>query len=219
MKKGTLKGFLAGMAVMAILVSVVGSAVATFGAKSLTVDYCNIQILVDGSKLNPTDVNGTPVEPFAYKGTTYLPARAVADACGFNVEWDQDNYTVKLTKRDASTYANEYKEIGVPAMENVFPDAVYENTQYLDGEVIYTYDRSSLPKDILLIDGYEGWLEDNGYKLTSSETDENGNTVYTFENKSNGMTVTVSSSADDTKLFVTVYYGDSSTDLNTSEPS
>lgn len=218
MKKGTLKGFLAGMAIMAILVSVVGSAMATFGKQPLEVDYCNIQILVDGTKLNPTDVNGTAVEPFAYNGTTYLPVRAVANACGFNVEWDQDNYTVKLTKRDMTDYVNEYKEIGVPAMENAFPDVQYENTQYLDGEVVYTYDRSSLPEEKTLMNEYESWLEENGYKLASSVTDENNNAVYTYENISTGMTVTVSSSADDTKLFVTVHYGDSDTDLNTSEP-
>lgn len=213
MSKATVKGFIAGMAVMALIGSLAGSALASFARQSIAVDYCDIQIVVDGEKLNPADVNGTPVEPFAYKGTTFLPVRAVASACGYEVEWDQDSYTVKLTKRDMQSYINEYREIGVPVLENVFSGAEYKETAYLDKSVVYTYAASSLPEESVLIDGYESWMMENGYKLVMSEADENNNTVYTFENKATNMNVTLSSSADDTELYVTVNYGNSNTDL------
>lgn len=43
------------------------------------------------------DANGMAVEPFAIDGTTYLPVRAVSDAVGLDVEWDQKNQQVKLS--------------------------------------------------------------------------------------------------------------------------
>ncbi len=39
-----------------------------------------ISIVVDGQKINPTDVNGNTVEPMIYNGTAYLPVRAVANS-------------------------------------------------------------------------------------------------------------------------------------------
>lgn len=36
----------------------------------------------------PTDVNGNPVDVFVYKGTTYAPLRALAEAYGLEVSYD-----------------------------------------------------------------------------------------------------------------------------------
>lgn len=40
------------------------------------------------------DSSGKTVEPFAYKGTTYLPVRAVGEALNKKVDWDGKTQTV-----------------------------------------------------------------------------------------------------------------------------
>ncbi len=53
-----------------------------------------ISVIVDGTKIQPTNVNGEAVKPFAIDGTTYLPVRAIANAFNFDVEWDGNTRTV-----------------------------------------------------------------------------------------------------------------------------
>lgn len=61
-----------------------------------------ISILINGNKLIPKDADGNIVEPFLKDGTTYLPIRAVSEALGKNVSWDDDTKTVSITDRDIS---------------------------------------------------------------------------------------------------------------------
>ena len=44
----------------------------------------------------PTDVNGKTVDVLLYKGTTYLPVRAVANALDQAVAWDGASYSVYI---------------------------------------------------------------------------------------------------------------------------
>ena len=93
--KKTLKGYLLGF-LSAILLA---GCITAFAANTTTlynVIANGVKIVVDGQKLNPTDVNGNRVEPIIYNGTTYLPVRAVANALGKAVYWDGPNYTVYL---------------------------------------------------------------------------------------------------------------------------
>lgn len=48
------------------------------------------------------DVNGNPVYPLLYNGTTYLPIRAVSNMLGLNVDWDGATQTVLLGKSSTS---------------------------------------------------------------------------------------------------------------------
>ena len=191
MKKGTIKGFVAGMAVMALIVSMVGTALATYAKKTIAVDYCDIKIVVDGKQINPVDVNGKTVEPFAYNGSTLLPVRAVASACGYNVEWNQETYTVTLTRVGYKTgdYVTLYQDIAVPSFDNVLNGGKYENVTYAAGSALYTYDESVLPSENILIDEYEKVMTDYGFYLAMSEADENSNMTYTFINTDTGMSV------------------------------
>jgi len=92
--KQKLQGLIAGVLIGA---TITGGVV--FAANTTTlynVLTSGIKIIVDGKKLNPTDVQGNTVEPMIYNGTTYLPVRAVANALGKAVYWDGPNYTVYL---------------------------------------------------------------------------------------------------------------------------
>ncbi len=90
------KGFVAGMLSSVMLLSLVTTAYAAY-QKQATLDYSGIRITLNGQPVTPTDANGNPVEPFAMEGTTYLPVRAIANALGLGVEWEQATQTVKLT--------------------------------------------------------------------------------------------------------------------------
>lgn len=92
--KKKLQGLIAGVMIGAILTS--GVVFAKQASETINVIYDNIKILIDGKEYQPTDVNGNTVEPFIYKGTTYLPVRAIANAFDKEVDWDAENSTVIL---------------------------------------------------------------------------------------------------------------------------
>lgn len=85
------------------VVMVVGLSSAALAAsvtkKQLTAEYSGIQITLDGQKIEPKDANGATVEPFIVDGTTYLPVRALSNALGLDVDWDQATQTVKLSQK------------------------------------------------------------------------------------------------------------------------
>ena len=89
------KGFVAGLAVAVIAFGLGNPAVAALVGKTIEV-YTGVNIYIDDVKLNPTDVNGNPVEVFVYNGTTYLPVRAVGEAVGKIVQWEGKTNSVYL---------------------------------------------------------------------------------------------------------------------------
>ncbi len=101
-----------------------------------------IKIVVDGQKLNPTDVNGNKVEPIIYNGTTYLPVRAVANALGKAVYWDGPEYTVYLGNMDGKL---EYPTIEIEAMVSIGQKV--ESTQKLTDNYGNRYSRAITNRD------------------------------------------------------------------------
>lgn len=104
MKKERTQGFVSGILASALVFSLVGTAAATIGSRTLTADYNDIKIELNGQQLTPTDAAGNPVEPFAVNGTTYLPVRAVGNALGMDVDWDGATSTVLLEADTSNTY-------------------------------------------------------------------------------------------------------------------
>lgn len=96
--KDGMRGFVLGVLLMALAVSA-PAALALTGKQSLDVVYNDIKLVVDGREVTPKDVNGNTVEPFSYKGTTYLPVRAAVNAITGgtkNVEWEQSTATIYI---------------------------------------------------------------------------------------------------------------------------
>ena len=54
------------------------------------------KLAVNDKPIVPTDVNGKTVDVLLYKGTTYLPVRAVANALDQAVAWDGASYSVYI---------------------------------------------------------------------------------------------------------------------------
>lgn len=88
---------------LALVLGLVGTASATIGDQTKKLAYRNISVTLNGAKLDLKDATGKAVEPFIIDGTTYLPARAIAEALGLNVEWDGAKHEVKLTTASEPT--------------------------------------------------------------------------------------------------------------------
>lgn len=95
------KGIIIGLILGAILAS--GIAVVATNPNVATLENVvvdGIRIVIEGKEFTCTDANGAVVKPMRYKGTTYIPVRAVSTAFGKAVYWDGDNETVYLGKMD-----------------------------------------------------------------------------------------------------------------------
>ncbi len=104
MKEKT-KGIIIGVLATASIATFVNAAAEEI-YKTVSVIYNDIKICIDGTYLEPKDVNGNTVEPFILDGTTYLPVRAVAGAFNKAVDWDGATNTVYLgAKPGASGYS------------------------------------------------------------------------------------------------------------------
>lgn len=68
-----------------------------------TTVHTGLNIYYNDYPFLPVDVNGNQVYPFVYNGTTYLPVRAVAGLCNYNVEWNQSTNSVYLTRQESYT--------------------------------------------------------------------------------------------------------------------
>lgn len=79
--------FLSGMLTMVLIGGMGVTALAATGQMTITVDPINIQ--VNGQTFQPKDEKGNDVPVFAYNGTTYAPLRALAEAYGLTVGYDQ----------------------------------------------------------------------------------------------------------------------------------
>jgi len=120
------KGFLCGILTALLLVGAVGTAAATVGSKTATLDYNNISVALDGKPVALADANGNAVEPFAIAGTTYLPVRAVASALGLNVNWNSATSTVELATQGAT-------QVETPVVTPAPESKPTDGTQFIRG--------------------------------------------------------------------------------------
>jgi hypothetical protein len=96
MNRDKLKGFAAGFIIAALLFGVAATAFASVGSYPLMASFASIRIFVDDKQIDPRDANGASAEPFIVNGTTYLPVRAIAEALGMEVRWDNASKSVHI---------------------------------------------------------------------------------------------------------------------------
>lgn len=93
----------------------------------------NITVKLDGRVQSMMDVNGNPVYPLLYGGTTYLPIRAVSNMLGLNVDWDGATQTVLLDSEnnaavvispDKETVDNFLNSLGTPGITSSSPRTI-----------------------------------------------------------------------------------------------
>lgn len=148
-KLSNLKWFTLGIAVCLLATTLMIPALASTLTKTASLVYNDIKITLNGSSITPKDANGNTVEPFMIDGTTYLPVRAVANALGLSVEWDEAAKTVKLSN-SSSTANGENEDIkitgatldydyGVPCLYLDFQNTTSSDITRLD-IYVYCYD-------------------------------------------------------------------------------
>ena len=129
MKKAVLfkKLFIFAFALALLFSSAVETASATTGNKRIRINYQNLTIEINGLKIITKNAEGNVVFPFVYADRTYLPVRALANALGCSVAWDDSSKTVSISssgqtapqygkpsRRDYSEYVTvEYANIAV----------------------------------------------------------------------------------------------------------
>jgi len=89
-----IQGVIAGVLVAVLIFG--GVAGAASRTETISVGYRDIRIVIDGEEFIPKDVNGNIVEPFVYEGSTFLPVRAISQALGKQVGWDDSTSTISI---------------------------------------------------------------------------------------------------------------------------
>ena len=124
------------------------------GTKEISAAFRDIKVVVDGKQLS------TPAEPFIYNGTTYLPVRAVGEAVGKEVAWDNDTKTVTLTtppptiEADRDTIGNLDFELSVtPSGKKERTEILRVNEKYENGSTSYSLYYYGLSDVSITIDG------------------------------------------------------------------
>ncbi len=124
------------------------------GTREISAAFRDIKIIVDGKQLS------TPAEPFIYNGTTYLPVRAVGEAVGKEVAWDNDTKTVTLTtppptiEADRDTIVNLDFELSVtPSGKKERTEILRVNEKYENGSSSYSLYYYGLSDVSITIDG------------------------------------------------------------------
>ena len=124
------------------------------GTREISAAFRDIKIIVDGKQLS------TPAEPFIYNGTTYLPVRAVGEAVGKEVDWDNDTKTVTLTtppptiEADRDITGNLDFELSVtPSGKKERTEILRVNEKYENGSSSYSLYYYGLSDVSITIDG------------------------------------------------------------------
>lgn len=208
MKKERTKGFISGVAASVLVFSLVGTAAATIGSRTLTANYNDIKIEVDGKQITPTDANGNTVEPFAIDGTTYLPVRAVGNALGMVVDWDSSTATVLLKGReDEGQYGGleTYKTYSVPSFEAIVgAEALVESSKIGGGSYQYVYDRSKYPEGVEQYGSYHTLLLNYGFEFEGTFGPETYTTSH-YENKITQVKVEIQKRKDQDVVTIRYY--------------
>lgn len=100
-----------------------------------------IKVMLNGKPFEPTDKDdGTKLVPITYRGSTYLPMRAVAEAAGIQVTWDPQTETAYLGEAGGKVAQNSISYI------KASPEFVY------NGNLTYRL-ASRTPEELTIADG------------------------------------------------------------------
>ena len=83
---------------LALVVGLIGGAVASDSlAFTYTVEPdAAVTVTLDGEEMELKNALGETVVPILVDGTTYLPIRAISEALGLDVDWEQGDHKVIL---------------------------------------------------------------------------------------------------------------------------
>ncbi len=121
--KKTKISFLAGVATTLLLGT--GTITALASNDIIKIDASPISVLVNGEVFSPKDANGNDALVFTYNGTTYAPLRALAEAYGLTVGYD--NAKKIATVNDDNHVDTQYDEKSVEYFKSLWDIEVSPN--------------------------------------------------------------------------------------------
>lgn len=155
-KKRAAQVFLGGVITCFLVCLMVVPGFAATVAKTITV-YTGITLYYDGVEVTPKDAGGNRVEPFLYKGTTYLPVRAVSDLLGVDIHWDGATQSVYLGDMPGKvTYLGSDLKPYYSAYYEAPASFAMDGTTYRNG---FMLSANVGGKAIFNLDGQYSWLE------------------------------------------------------------
>ena len=67
-----------------------------------------LKMVLNGKDFAPKGADGQPLRPLTYKGSTYLPVRAIAEALSIAVDYDAPSQTVYLGEKGKTPLSSEH---------------------------------------------------------------------------------------------------------------
>lgn len=207
--------FLAGVLVTVLTLGIVGTAVATVGKQTVAVDYSNIKVTLNGQAVDLVDANGTPVEPFAINGTTYLPVRAVASTLGLDVGWDPLTSTVILSSSKQVEARNDLimDACGVQVYFTGFsaPESEYKKGYYINLKIVNSGEKECAVQQRNL--SVNGIMADGIFSSSVTPGKTAVDKIWVYNTEEKGITLPVTSAEFnlhlfDPKTFDTMYDSD-----------
>lgn len=110
--------------------------------KNIKITYDNIRIFVNGAECTPVDVNENSVEPFIYNGTTYVPIRAISQAFGKKVNWNENYRTIEIEDSDNPSKSDVYSTRNLTGYLEKNINVTYDNIK------IFINGKEYLPVDV-----------------------------------------------------------------------
>jgi hypothetical protein len=161
MKKECLLGFISGILFSSIVLSgafVFAHEFGHAGQEKIDVNYNNIRVTINGYEIGVNEnIDGEYHEPFNYKGKIYVPLRALAEALGREIAWDDGKNAVDI--KDPSYYSTEQKLISAfdgynKKLDGAFSESYSARIGELYGEhdrrtfveILSTYPREHIDK-------------------------------------------------------------------------
>jgi len=119
-------GFICGVLVTLLVAGLASPALAALTAKTIEV-YTGVTLYVDDVKFTPKNALGEEVEILLYNGTTYLPVRAIGEAYGKDIAWDDATKSAYIGYHEAPETQ--------PALADGTYDVYFEKNSAKNGKV------------------------------------------------------------------------------------
>lgn len=182
----------------------VGTPVTHNKNQTISIEYNDIKVTLDGKPVELKDATGKTVEPFTYNGTTYLPVRAVANLLGVDVKWDAATSTIylgeaKKFKLAQKTYGGDKNFVRYTYDEDGC-ELTYEDGYTIDGvescdRIVHTYNNQHQKvKTVYEFDGavsststytYDAKGQLVSEKSFQPDSPDSGEIRYTYDSKGN----------------------------------
>lgn len=160
-----------------------------------------LSVTLDGNDIECVDANGKSVQPILEDGTTYLPVRAISNALGLSIDWDDDTKSVLINgsaenaalSDDINIYISGSKFTAKNANGETVSPLLRDGTVYLPIRAI----GEAFDKNV-------GWDQESMtaiLKTPDFKTDFDEGKTYAIVSKASGKAISVSDSSLTASVF------------------